>query len=165
MANNAQNSDVKKLAELIKDIEICMFTTVGTDGVLHSRPMATQQAEFDGTLWFFTGASSLKVNEIHQEHHVNISYAKPDDQRYVSVSGVAQIVRDREKAKELWNPMYKAWFPKGLDDPELTLLQVRVSQAEYWDAQSSAVVHLIGFAKAIATGQQYEPGEHEKVVL
>ena len=105
------------------------------------------------------------VEEVERERHVNVSYAKPDDQRYVSVSGKARLVRDPEKTRELWNPAYKAWFPGGLDDPQLALLKITVERAEYWDSSQSAFVHLVGFIKAVATGEAYRPGENEKLNL
>ena len=163
-----ENSDpVKKLAELIKDIKMAMLTTVDDDGSLRSRPMASQKIEFDGNLWFFTRASSAKVDEIDKHVEVNVSYADPGSNTYVSVSGKAQTLRDEAKAKELWNPMLKAWFPQGLEDPDLALLRVHVEKAEYWDSPSSTLVQIAGFVKAVATGHAYQPGrgEHEKVLL
>ncbi len=166
MNNQAdQKENIRKLGEMIKEIKFAMLTTAEPDGTLRSRPMATQATEFNGELWFFTAASAPKVEEIEQDHHVNLSYAAPDKNLYVSVSGKARMVRDRKKAEELWNPAYKAWFPKGLDDPDLALLRVGVTQAEYWDSSSSAVVHLVGFVKALATGERYHPGENEKMDL
>ena len=160
-----REESIKKLNELIKDMKFGMLTTIEEDGSLRSRPMALQRTEFDGDLWFFTKASAPKVDEVEHDRHVCVSFASPQDQHYVSMSGTARLVRDRQKAEELWNPFYKAWFPEGLDDPDLALLKVSVMKAEYWDSSSSAVVHLIGFVKAIATGQQYRPGENEKVNL
>jgi general stress protein 26 len=157
------NENIKKLRELIKDIRFAMLTTVEEDGTLRSRPMATQETEFDGELWFFTNANSPKVDEVQHEQHVNVSYANPDKQKYVSISGRAQLMGDRKKIEELWNPLYKAWFPKGLDDPDLALLKVSVDQAEYWDSPSSAVVRLVGFVKALTTGKPYSGGENEKI--
>ena len=156
---------VQKLCELIKGIRIAMLTTVDDDGSLRSRPMANQDTAFDGTLWFFTEFNSAKVHEVEHDQHVNLSYAKPEDSTYVSVSGKATIVRDRAKMEELWSPIHKAWFPKGLDDPNIALLRVDVDKAEYWDSPSSAVVRLIGFAKAITTGKRYgeEGADHQKV--
>jgi general stress protein 26 len=139
--------------------------TQAADGSLHGRPMATQELESDGTLWFFTGASSGKVREIERDQHVLLSYAAPDDNRYVSVAGTAQMVKDRAKAEELWNPAFKAWFPDGLDDPELALLKVEIESAEYWDSPSSTIVHLVGFAKAVAMGKPYHGGENATIEL
>lgn len=142
-----------------------MLTTSRSDGSLHSRPMATQQTEFDGELWFFTSDDSLKVDELKSRPAVNVSYADPSKNRYVSISGSAMLVRDRTMAEQLWNPLYKAWFPKGLDDPQLALLRVDVEEAEYWDAPSSTMVHVVGFMKAVLTGEQYAPGEHATISM
>ena len=163
--NDEQGGQIRKLDEMIKDIDFAMLTTVAEDGSLHSRPMSTQRAEFDGNLWFFTQASAPKVGEIEHEQRVNVSYAKPESQRYVSVSGRATVVRDRAKIKELWSPELKAWFPGGADDPDLALLKVAVERAEYWDSPSSAVAHAISFVKAMVTGQPADPGENEKIEL
>ncbi len=163
----SREKDIQKLGELIKDIRIAMLTTADADGSLRSRPMATPKQAFDGTLWFFTRASSPKVDEVEQAHEVNLSYAAPDSNTYLSVSGTAQLVRDQEKAKELWNPLLKAWFPQGLEDPDLALLRVSVEKAEYWDSPSSTMVQIAGFVKAIATGHSYHPGpgEHARLEL
>jgi general stress protein 26 len=147
---NDRTESIAKLNELIKDIEIAMLTTYEKDGSLHSRPMATQKVEFDGLLWFFTRASSHKVQEIERDHHVNVAYSAPDKQRYVSVSGMARLVKDRPKMEELWNTVYKAWFHDGLDDADLALLKVSVEHAEYWDSPSSFTAQVIKFAKARA---------------
>src|SRR5919112_5957683 len=95
--HSEREEHIKKLRELIKDIQIAMLTTVTEDGTLRSRPMATQQAEFDGDLWFFTQANSPKVEELWHDRHVNVSYAAPDENRYVSVSGTAHLVQNPEK--------------------------------------------------------------------
>lgn len=167
MSHQEETTALEQLREKIKGIRIAMLTTIDKDGSLRSRPMATQEAESDGELWFFTAAGSAKAGEVEHDQRVNVSYADPDDQRYVSVSGTARIVRDQAKARELWNPLLKAWFPKGLDDPELALLRVQVEKAEYWDSPSSKMVQLIGLLKAVTTGKRYEPdpGEHETIEL
>jgi len=162
---DTHEDSVSKLRELIKDVKVAMLCTVEPDGSIHSRPMMTQKTEVDGRLWFFTGLDSLKVMEVGREHHVGVAYANPDDQIYVSVSGTAQISRDRQKMEELWNPVYKAWFPKGLEDPNVALLFVDPDKAEYWDAPSGRLVQLAGFVKALATGKPYEGegSDHQKL--
>jgi general stress protein 26 len=165
MTDKTRTEEIEKLNEMIRDIEFAMLTTVDEDGTLRSRPMATQQNEFDGDLWFFTYGSSHKIDEINREHQVNVTYAAPDRQRYVSLSGVAQLVRDRAKMEQLWNPVLKAWFPKGLDEPDIALLKINVTKAEYWDSPSSTVAHAVGMIKALATGTPYEAGENEKINL
>ena len=160
-----RNQNIEKLREMVKDIEFAMLTTAEANGTLRSRPMATQEIKEDGDIYFFTHATSPKVDEVQRDQHVNVSYANPEDHRYVSVSGMARLVRDRKKIEELWNPVLKAWFPDGLEDPDLALLKITVTQAEYWDSPSSTVADVLGFVKALATGQTYQPGENEKLNL
>ena len=157
-----REESINKLKELIEGIDFAMLTTI-SDGRFHSRPMSTQQFEFDGSLWFFTGDQTHKVEEIQNDNRVNVAYSKPENHTYVSVSGTAELVKDKAKIEELWNPILKAWFPKGLDDPTLTLLKISVEQAEYWDSPSSALVQIAGFLKAIATGEKAEGGDHGKI--
>lgn len=158
-----QKDAITHLGELIHGIKVAMMSTVEADGSLRSRPMWTHDRDFDGQLWFFTREHSAKVGEVEHDHHVNLSYADPSKDRFVSVSGRCQLVLDKEKARELWNPTLKAWFPNGLEDPELALLCVQVEKAEYWDIPNSRMVQLLGFAKAVLTGETYQPGDNEKV--
>ncbi len=151
--HNTNPENIKKLAEKIKGIRIAMLTTIDQDGRLVSRPMGTQEADFDGTLWFFTQASTPKVEDVQQEQQVNVSYSKPGSDTFVSVSGTAHVVRDTAKMQSLWKPFLKAWFPKGLEDPDLALLRVDATQAEYWDAPGGPVVTLVGLAKSLITHQ------------
>jgi general stress protein 26 len=156
---------VETLARLIKDIDFAMMTTVDDDGTLRSRPMSTQKAPFTGELWFFTDAHAPKVDEIEREHQVSLAYAEPKDQRYVSVSGTAQLVRDVAKKRELWEPAHKIYFPNGPEDPNVALLKVTVSKAEYWESGSNPVSRAFDFAKALVTGDHEQLGENQKLNL
>jgi general stress protein 26 len=161
-----REDDLKKVQELINGINIAMLTTRDSEGNFRSRPMATQEVEFDGDLWFFTGRDTDKVEEIAEEPLVGLSYAAPDKNRYVSVSGTAEVNEDRDKMKELWSPALKAWFPDGLEDPTLILIRVEVHKVEYWEYPANKVAELIGFVKAIATGQPADDmGENKTLDL
>jgi len=159
-----RDDDLQKIRELIKDIDFCMLTTVDENGDLHSRPMSSNgDVNDDGDIWFFTNASSHKVTEIQKLPKVNVSFADPDDQRYISVSGTAQVVRDRAKIDELWKPEFKIWFPEGKGDPEIALLRVNLEKAEYWDSPSSTIGYALSFVSSLVTGKQPEFGENKKV--
>ncbi|GAC1645179.1 MAG: pyridoxamine 5'-phosphate oxidase family protein [Acidobacteriaceae bacterium] len=163
IAMTESTGPVRKIAGLIKDIRIATLTTAAESGRLRSRPMATQDAEFEGTLWFLTYDDSPKTSEIGREHEVNVSYSDPEHQRYVSVSGKARISKDRKLIQELWKPVLKAWFPKGQDDPNIAVITIEAEEAEYWDSPSSAFVKVAGLAKALATGKPFFGGENKKV--
>jgi len=156
--------DLQKLRGLVKDIDFCMLTTVDETGHLHSRPMSSNgDIDPDGSLWFFTSASSHKVDEIAKLPKVSVSFADPDNQRYVSISGTAHLVRDRNKIDELWRPEFKMWFPNGKDDPDVALLRVRTEQAEYWDSPASTIGYVLNFVSSLVSGKEADLGENRKV--
>ena len=163
MATTVGSTSLAALFDKIKDIKICMFTTVESDGKLRSRPMAAVSSDEEtGEIWFFTNEYSAKVNEINKTEEVNIAYADPADDLYVSISGTAEVVIDHEKMSRLWNPIYKAWFPEGLEDPKLALICIIPSQAEYWDAPSNKAIQIFGMARALVTGEEFKQGENKK---
>ena len=160
----ANESDFEKLREMIKDIDLCMLTTVDESNDLHSRPMSlNSDVDENGDLWFFTSSTSHKASEIERTPNVNVSFIDLRKQHYVSISGDAVLVQDRQKIKELWKPALKAWFPDGPDQPDVALLKVNVKKAEYWDGPSSTIAQAISFVSAIVTGKQVELGENKKL--
>ena len=164
MADTTEQQQRDKVKELVKDARICMLTTMTSDGKHVSRPMAVQDVEFDGDLWFFAYSDSDLVAQVRAYPQVNVSFSDSKQNAWVSISGVAVQSDDPAKAKELWNPLLKAWFPDGLETPNLTLLKVHSDTAEYWEsAHSSKVVTLLGYAKAAVTGKTPDAGENETV--
>jgi general stress protein 26 len=160
------DKEFEKLSGMLKDIDFCMLSTVGSDGNIHSRPMSLNgEIDKEGNLWFFTSSNSLKAHEIESSPRVNASFANPDDQVYVSASGTAEIITDRAKIKELWTPILKAWFPDGPEQADLALLKVTLEKAEYWDGPSSTISQVVSFVSAIVTGKQVELGENKKLNL
>ena len=75
------------------------------------------------------GSTRPRSDEVKEHRQVNLSYADPRSQNYVSISGTAQIVRDRQKVQELWSEPLATWFPKGKDDPNIGLIRVHVDQS------------------------------------
>lgn len=165
MANDSgRDAGVAKIRELIEDIKFATLTTVAKDGSLHGRPMSTMQTEFDGDVWFFTKASASQASEIAGDSHASVSYANPDDNTWVVLSGTATLSRDKAKMKELWTDHLKAYFPEGLDDPDIALIKVSVDRGEYWEGPGM-VAYALEVAASIVTGKQAHPGDHEKVAV
>jgi general stress protein 26 len=160
----SRESDFEKLKEMIKDVDLCMLTTVDESDDLHSRPMSLNgDVDDSGNLWFFTSSKSHKASEIERTPNVNVSFIDTDQQHYVSISGDAELVQDKQKIKELWKPVLKAWFPDGPDQADVALLKVKVKKAEYWDSPSSTIAQAFSFVSAIFTGKQVELGENKKL--
>ena len=129
MSNMMKQEEKETLRELIKDVDTAMLTTVTDEGLV-SRPMKTQEIEFDGDLWFFTKKSTNKYEEILHDQDVNVTYA---GKSYVSVRGRAEIVEDLDKKKELWSNANEKIMQTSYDDPNVILIKVKAEAAEYWE--------------------------------
>jgi general stress protein 26 len=165
-APRTQTDDLEKLREMIKEIDFCMLTTLDENGDLHSRPMSSNgDIDASGDIWFFTYGNSHKVAEIGSAPKVNASFSDTDKHRYVSITGTAELVRDRAKIEELWRPQFKAWFPRGTDEPDIALLRLTIQKAEYWDSPSSSVARAFHFVSALVTGTEMGGSENKKVEL
>jgi general stress protein 26 len=156
---------ITKIAEMIKDIRIAMLSTVSPEGTIHSRPMATQEVEFRGELLFLTRQESSKTDEIAHDARVTLNYVDSKTYRFVTLAGHAALSKDPAAIHELWNPLYKAWFPNGENDPEITVIRVNVDQAEYWEAPGNAVMRGYQLLKAAVTKGGSPVGEHQAVAL
>lgn len=156
---------LETLRQLVSHEHVAMLTTVAPDGSLRSRPMATQAMDQHHVLWFFTRVDSGKVDEVDRDEHVNVAYANPAKNHYVSISGLGRVVRNPDKIRELWQAPLKAWFPDGPDDPQIALLRVQAYSAEYWDGPSSRMVSLFKMATAALSRREPDMGDHGEVKL
>ncbi|REE70520.1 general stress protein 26 [Paenibacillus taihuensis] len=128
-SSSNHKEDIETVRDLIKDIEIAMLTTVSDEGLV-SRPMKTQEVEFDGNLWFLTKKDTGKFHELLHNRQVNVAYA---GKAFVSIRGEAELVDSTEKIKQFWSPAYEKLLETKVDDPNLVLIQVKADTAEYWD--------------------------------
>jgi general stress protein 26 len=162
-----QDSHVAELSAKIKSVRFAMFTTQDQHGHLTSHPMTAQQLDPQGALWFFTSTHTNLWENIAHEPEVNISFADPADNLFVSVSGRAERVVERSLIEAMWNPGVQAWFPNGPQDEHVVLVKVVPHLAEYWDSNDSKMATIFDMAKSLFTGvpPQVEPGEHGKIPL
>jgi general stress protein 26 len=148
-------------ADLFKRLEktpTCMLITHDAGGNMRVRPMTTQRVEEPGVLWLFVGASSHLAADIEANPNVLLTYADTGDSAYAAVRGIATVLRDPAKAKELWSKFAEAWFPGGPDDPNLALLCITLASAEHWEPPHGKVIQFLQIATAAIT---HNPPDHD----
>ena len=160
---HANAEDEHTIEKLVAKASIALVTTVAEDGALVSRPLAVQQREFDGDLWFFTEDPSAKTDQVRANDQVNVAIQAGHG--WLSVSGRGSVSKDPAKIDELWNTGAEAWFEQGRDDPSVALLRVEAVTAEYWTSKAPMVVTLAKYAKAAVTGGRPDVGESKVVEL
>ena len=124
--------DTRRVAEMIKDIDICMFVT-RADGTVRGRPMSNNgKVEYDGDSWFFSFRDSPKVREIEADPSVELAYIATEKGTWVSIEGTAQVVEDDERKRKLWDKQLEQWFQDGPDDDNVVLLKVSADRIHAW---------------------------------
>lgn len=160
--SGAAGADQDKVASLMRGIKFAMLTTLDADGDLISRPMAHQDVEFDGDLWFVSSRDSRKVGQINANPRVGVMLSSSDS--WVSVRGRADVVDDPAKLEEVWSADMEAWFPDG-PGSSVTLIKVTAESAEYWDGPGGRVSTVLSLVKSKLTGRRYTGGDNETVDL
>lgn len=162
----SKSAHLAELADRIWPVRFAMFTTVDAHGHLVSQPMTVQLTDESG-IWFYTSTLTELWENIAATPQVNLSFAQPVDNLFVSISGEAFRVVERALVHDMWNPMVQAWFPAGPEDEHAVLVRVEPHAAEYWDSDESKMVRLFHYAKAAMTGErpEIEGGEHGKISL
>ena len=156
---------IQKFKNLVKEVSICMFTTLDDQGEVSSRPMATVKVDDEGNAWFFTNEFSEKIQEVSKDNVVHLIYSHPGKNVYVNVKGICSVIIDRKKMEELWTPAMKAWFQQELNDSKICLLKVHTEEAHYWNDTSSKMNVFFRKLASIAKGDKYKEGERGKLEL
>ncbi len=163
--NLTQQQAIDKIKELVKAAEIGMFTSGLSTLPLNSRPMATMDVDDDGNLWYFSKYDSTKNEDIKSDNRVQVFYANKSSSEYLSVYGTAEISTNKQKIKELWTPMVKAWFTEGEDDPSITVIKVVPVDVYYWDTKTNKLVSLVKIAASVVTGKTMDDGVEGKLIM
>ncbi|MBV8794015.1 MAG: pyridoxamine 5'-phosphate oxidase family protein [Hyphomicrobiales bacterium] len=161
MADKA--ADIDHVWKLIDAIRIAMVVTHEGQGQnMRARPMAVRPAREEGAIYFLTDADTPKAEEIRRNQSVCLALADNKAQKYVSISGHAEMIDDKERVRKYWSVYDKAFWPDK-NDPRIRILRVTPESAEFWEG-AGMVVTAVKLVAAIASGERMNLGDNEKVV-
>ncbi|MFT3793322.1 pyridoxamine 5'-phosphate oxidase family protein [Flavobacterium sp.] len=160
LKNLSDQKAIDKLKEIAEAVGICLFATELTQLPIHSRPMGLSEVDASGNLWFISSRSSNKNFEIEKDNRVQLFFSKAADNHFLSVYGTAEIYTDPQKIEALWQPLAKAFFEEGKNDPEVTAICVKPEEAYYWESKNGKLVSLLKIGVAALTGI-YSDGSRE----
>lgn len=140
--NLAGQAAVKRIRAMSDDADSCFFCTKPLPGseTGGTRPMAIQEADEAGALWFLSASDSHKNAEIEADPAVRLFLQSSKHSGFLALDGHATISRDRAQIDALWNPVMKTWFTGGKDDPRVTVLKVVPTSGYYWDNKHGELV-------------------------
>ncbi|WP_201554774.1 pyridoxamine 5'-phosphate oxidase family protein [Psychrobacter sp. 72-O-c] len=163
----SKQEQMDKIQALVKDVKYTMLTTRTSEDHLHSCPMNTTETSIGAKeIWFIGHKPSETVENIKKHPQVNLAYTTQDDKDYLSITGKAELVEDKEKLDELWSTIYNAYFEHGKEDPEVQLIKVVPHGAEYW-ANGNSFANVFKITAAAVTDSAIEKslGENFSITL
>lgn len=156
----------EKLKELVKKAKNCFFCTeLGKNGPLTTRPMSVQHIEDDGTCWFLSATDSKKNAQLAKDNRVQLLFQGSTYSDFVTITGEAIVSRDKVRIRELWEPILKTWFTEGVDDPRISVIEVRPSEGYYWDTKHGQVVAFVKQVAGALTGKTLDDSIEGKLSI
>lgn len=157
---------IKKIKEIAGKNNTCFFSTyLKTDKPMATRPMAVQKIDEEGNFWFLSANDSYKNLQIGQDSRVQLLFQGSAYSDFLSLYGEASILTDKERIKELWNPMLKTWFTQGVDDPRISVIKVKPIDGYYWDNKHGNAVAFLKTAIGAAIGQTLDDSIEGKLKI
>ncbi|WP_299288321.1 pyridoxamine 5'-phosphate oxidase family protein [uncultured Mucilaginibacter sp.] len=162
----AGTAALKKLKEIAEGTQTCFFCTqIKTGSPLAIRPMQVQKVDDEGNLWFLSSKDSHKNNEIQQDDHVHLLFQESHRSGFLNVYGDAYISEDKAKIEELWDPILKAWFTEGKDDPRISVVKVVPTEAYYWDNKHGDAIAFLKQTASAVVGKTFDDSVEGKLEI
>ena len=145
---------VEKIKKMVEQSPNCFFcTAASTSNSSGARPMNVRKVDNEGNLWFLSANDSHKNQEILSDPAVKLFFQGSKHSDFLEIVGEAAVSQDRERIKELWEPIIRTWFTDGVDDPRITVIKVTPAYGYYWQTKHGTVVAGIKMVIGAATGQ------------
>ena len=153
----------KKLWEEIEDTRFGMIAPAHSHE--HFQPMTTFVEAESGKLWFYsndqTDLASIAAGGVEAMY----VFMSKDRQLQASIRGTLTASHDTLHRDKYWNSVVAAWFPKGKDDPHLTMLCFDCIDSQVWISDAGSVKFGFEIAKANLTGTLPHLGDKTKLSL
>lgn len=144
----------KKIKELTDSAKTCFFcTSMGANHPFATRPMSVQQVDEWGNFWFLSANDSHKNQELQTDSHVQLLFQGSSYSDFLNIYGTATVSTNKEKIKELWEPILKTWFTGGVDDPRISVIKVTPTEGYYWDTKHAQPVAFVKRLVGAAIGK------------
>jgi len=157
--------------DMAKGAKTCFFCSGIKSGLPFSvRPMSFQKFDDNGDIWFLSAKDSHKNEDISHDPMVQLLFQESAHSGFLNLYGIAEITDDKEKIKELWEPLAKTWFTEGEDDPRISVIKFSPTQGYYWDNKHGDAIAFIKMAAGAVLGKTFddsiegklEPSEEEE---
>jgi general stress protein 26 len=155
---------ISKMKDLIGEAKSCFFCTNKATGETQGvRPMGIQKVDDQGNLWFLSARDSHKNLEITSDPSVKLYFQGSAHSDFLHLSGNASITYDKAIIKDLWEPVLKTWFTEGIEDPRISVIQVKPTEGYYWDTKHGHIIAGMKMLFGAAVGKTFDDSIEGKI--
>jgi general stress protein 26 len=148
---------IAKIKKMVDSAKSCFFLTNIKSGLpVSMRPMAVQKVDDEGNFWFLSANDSHKDLEISKDPMVHLLFQGSPHSDFLNIYGIAEVSEDKEKIKELWEPIMKVWFTEGQDDPRISVIKVEPTEGYYWDNKHGNAIAFVKMLAGAAIGKTFD---------
>jgi len=157
---------IEKIKELANQAKSCFFcSNIKTGQPLSTRPMSVQEIDDEGNFWFLSANDSHKNDELVHDPFVHLLFQGSAHSDFLNIYGIASISEDKQKIKQLWEPIMKAWFTEGEDDPRISILKVEPIEGYYWDNKHGNAIAFVKQLAGAAVGKTLDDSIEGKLAV
>lgn len=157
---------VAQIKETVKKTSSCFFSTAAVSpGSNTARPMSVQEVDDAGNLWFLSAIDSHKNEDLETDSSVTLYFQGSSHSDFLLLHGHATITRDPAKINELWEPIIKAWFTEGKNDPRISVIKVAPHSGYYWDTKHGNMVAGVKILLGALTGKTLDDSIEGKLTF
>ena len=124
-------------ANALKLVERSLIASVGMlgrDGDPQIKAMIKAEHQGLRTVWFSTNTSSEHVEQLKRDPRACVYFAEwaREPWRGLTLGGRMEILRDRASRERLWEDGCERYYPKGVDDPDYTVLRFTAEWGKFY---------------------------------
>lgn len=125
-------AEAKARAEaILRSLPGLSVATNGGKGYPNLRALAIGHVDDIQTIWFSTSSCSHKLEELAADPHATLYGFDMQSMAEFRLYGSFEKLTNAESRKKVWKDEYKAYWPDGVDSPDMTVLKFTTKSGVY----------------------------------
>ncbi|MCK4322646.1 pyridoxamine 5'-phosphate oxidase family protein [candidate division WOR-3 bacterium] len=133
---------IEKGLSLVNRSTIAMLGTNGEGGYPNIRAMIKMENEGLKTIWFSTNTSSRKIPQLKKNPKACVYFVDFDKWIGLMLVGTTEIRKDQQSREHLWREGYEKYYPKGVNDPDYSVLRFTTQWGRYYHSLNHVTFEL-----------------------
>ena len=123
----------KTIGNLIDKCSTSIISSVDSEGYPNTKAMLkVRKREGIKYLYFSTNTSSMRVKQYLENSKSCVYFYDKRFFRGVMLKGKMEVLQDEESRKSIWQTGDRMYYPKGVNDPDYSVLKFTAMNGRYY---------------------------------